>query len=140
MSKTSRKTSNKCPSGKILRKGYNRKSYRKASGQKVAKAYVPATCVPDKGKPGKGPKTLPPVKEKGLLRKYGYSSKLNQQSRAKALVQASTREGPLVVLRHLNLIRNYQSDERVKRKMTHDVQFLSRMYSKDKSKSKRKSS
>jgi uncharacterized protein with PIN domain len=69
------------------------------------------------------------IKEKNLLRKYGYSTKLSHVERQKILKNAVKKEGELLILKHLNLIRNYQSTKLVKDKMTRDVNFLSKLYS-----------
>lgn len=139
--KGSRKGSKKCPPGKILRKSYTRKSHVRKSrgrgqsrvkGSHVKKTKVPATCVKDRGKPGKGPKTLPKFSGKLKLTRYGYSTDKSASARHDALVKASKKNNPLEVLRHLNLLRNYQADDPKGRKiakiMGEDVKFMSKYY------------
>lgn len=131
----------KCPKGKILRKGYyrkgyTRKSYDKGNGTHVSESdveatYVPPTCIPDRGGPGKGPYTLPPIKEEEVkLRKYGYSVHKSTDKRHKALDEASDETDTLLVLRHLNLIRNYQADPYAKEIMNQDMEYMKKKYSK----------
>lgn len=123
------------------RKAHSRSAYKTASGTKVAstyvkgsyvdKTYVPKTCVPDKGKHGKTPleeRVLPkPGKELSLSR-YGYSTDLSKELRHKALMSASRDNDELVVLRRLNLLRNYQADAKAKKRMSDDVEFMKKAY------------
>jgi hypothetical protein len=113
----------KCPKGKILRQGY----VREASSGRPAN-YVKSSCVKDMGKPGKGPKTLPPIGDDLHLSKYGYKVHASSKQRRIALTNAMKDVGILPVLRHLNLIRNYQSDPVIKGAMTKDVEFLKQTY------------
>ncbi len=128
--KTSRKTS--CPPGTIERKSFTRKS---RSGSK--KTSVSKSCVPAKGKAIKrGSKT--PEKEKVLpepskelkLRKYGYSTSKSESVRHSALRKAIKENGEKPVMRHLNLIRNYQADIKSKNIMNEDVKYLKSIGSK----------
>ena len=109
----------KCKAGEIKRKGYVRNG-----------TYVKPACIMDRGKKGKGPKILPPINEVGLLRKYGYSTKLSNQKRELVLRRASREETPLKLLRHLNLIANYSADDRSKKIMRKDVDYLSGLHEK----------
>ncbi len=123
--------SKKCSKGKIRRKGYTTKKGTR----------VKSTCVPDKGKKGKSKKVLPKPSGKLSLRKHGYSTKKKAKARRASLRKASRQKGEdeLKVLRHLNLIRNYQSNEKTKKVMSSDVKWLSKQYKKSKSrKSKNK--
>lgn len=142
----------KCPSGKIIRRAYSRKghkrsSYRKKSGKKVSatrvsRTRVPSSCIVDRGRPGKGPYTLPKIGKPGLLSKHGYSVHASEATRHTALKRAMEEEKPLGVLRHLNLLRNYQADKKAKAIMSKDVEYLSNVYARHKSRksaSKRKS-
>jgi hypothetical protein len=148
--KMSRKASRKssCPSGKIeraayTRKGYQRKSYSKKSksgskkikGSYVSRASVPKSCVPAKGKAIKrGSKTperekvLPKIGKELHLRKYGYATNKSDAVRQAALRAASKDNSELIVLKHLNLIRNYQADPDAKRIMGKDVKYMSNKY------------
>lgn len=98
----------KCPSKTITRKAYVRKNSR-AKTSKTRLVKVKRACVPDVGKPGKTPKakrTLPNLKGDVHLRKYGYGVHKSDKVRHNSLARASQDTDPLVVLRHLNLIRN----------------------------------
>lgn len=55
----------------------------------------------DLGKPGKGPKLIV-IKEKGALRKHGYSVKKGEAARHRALASAIREYGALSVYRKLN--------------------------------------
>jgi hypothetical protein len=136
--KSSRKMSSRkmsrersCPKGQILREGYYRKEYTKNG--KIPSSYVPPTCVPDKGKPGKTPlfKRVLPKPTKNVLGPFGYSIDKTIDTRHRALKRASDYYNPLEILRHLNLVRNYQpKGSRAEKIMTKDVEFMSRYYDK----------
>lgn len=148
--KSSRKSS--CPSGKIeraayTRKGYQRKSYSRKSrtgSKKIKSSYVsrtsvPKSCVPAKGKALKrGSKTperekvLPKIGKELHLRKYGYTTNKSDAIRQAALRAASKDNSELIVLRHLNLIRNYQADPEAKRIMEKDIKYMSIRYAQTK--------
>lgn len=121
-----------CPPGKISRNSYRRKPYVRSNGTKVAGAFVPETCVPDKGKPGKTPqsrKVLPKIGKELSLRKFGYATHESNSDRHEALrAAADSTNNPLLVLRHLNLIRNYQADPTAKKIMDEDVAYMSNYY------------
>lgn len=135
-----------CPRGQILRKGYlrkgfDRKGFYRKSGSYVKPSYisqakVPATCVPDRGRPGKSPRTLPPVDDKIHLSRYGYSTKLPKSERRRALQAAAADSDLLLVYRRLNLIRNYQANDpvgrRIKNIMSEDIEYLKTLYQKQK--------
>jgi len=137
-----------CPSGKIeraayTRKGYSRKSYskksRKVKSSYVSRAYVPKSCVPAKGKAiRRGSKTperekvLPKIGKELHLRKYGYATNKTDNVRQAALRAASKDNSELIVLKHLNLIRNYQADPDAKRIMGKDIKYMSDLYAKSK--------
>lgn len=55
----------------------------------------------DIGKPGKGPKLIV-IKEKGALRKHGYSIKKSEAARHRALASAVAEYGALSVFKKLN--------------------------------------
>ena len=146
--KRSKNNSKKCPPGEILREGYYRKghprkSYTKEDGTKVegsfvSRTYVSSHCVKDIGEPGKTPKekqVLPEPDEKKLS-PFGYSITKTEETRQKALKKASKHYGnPLYILRHLNLIRNYQPEgSRADKIMSKDVKFMSKYYKKWKGK------
>ena len=124
-----------CPPGHIMRAAYTTKKG----------VHVKRTCIKDQGKPGKGPKILPAPKEHGLLRSYGYSTHSTDRSRHIALSKASHNDPDktLKVLRHLNLLANYQANPQIKQTMQKDVKYLSQKHKSSKGgsrKSSRKSS
>jgi hypothetical protein len=95
--------------------------------------YVEPTCIPDKGQEGKGPYTLPPIDTKMSLRRYGYSLKLKGAEREKALKRAAKKYPTLSLLRRVSLLRNYmESDEKMYKKLSHDLKFLQRKYKDEK--------
>jgi hypothetical protein len=144
MKKPSKATSrkNSCPVGKIRRTSYHRKGYerkprklsknRMSKGAYVSRTFVPSTCVPAKGKAlSRGSKTperekvLPKIGKEIHLRKYGYSTDKSDNVRHAALRAAIKDNNSLLILKHLNLIRNYQADPSAKRIMNKDVKYLS---------------
>lgn len=134
-----------CGPDTICRKGYTRKAYTRSDGTRVKATYVPATCVADRGEPGKTKKSkkiLPEIGDKVSLRKFGYSVHNSQSDRRDALDKAVKKFGSLEVLRHLNLIRNYQANDaqgdRVAQKMGKDIEYLSKVHKKTKKSKKRK--
>jgi len=94
-----RNSASKCKKGEILREGYHRRGYHRneyerKSGVVVSEADipetdVPAVCVKDTGAPGKGPKTLPNLRDEVHLTKYGYSIHKPDAERHAALLSAS---------------------------------------------------
>ncbi len=109
----------KCPKGSISRSGY--KYIRKSTGKKVS---VKSSCVKSKGIRSKGRKTqrvLPPLK-KGSLTKYGYSTKLSDEERQKALRKGLKAYGYSSVVKKLNAIKLLTKNTDPKR---------SKIYSKD---------
>jgi hypothetical protein len=125
-----------CGTGKILRKGYTRKSYNKKSKHgsiKISQSRVEPTCIKDIGSKGHGPKILPKPDPNMSLGKYGYSLSRNVSDRRKSLKKASKKIGTLNVLRRTNLIRNYsKSVKNNYKKLSDDVEYLKREYSKEK--------
>lgn len=110
-----------CPKGQI-----KRKSYKTKTGKKVK-----SKCIKDRGKPGKGPYTLPKIKDKGFLTKFGYRLKKKAVERRKALDKAINKKGGLSVIRHLNLIRNYSKWDKVNyNKYTRDLKYVREQYKK----------
>jgi hypothetical protein len=75
----------KCPKGSISRVGY--KYIRKSTGKKIS---VKPSCVKSKGlrSQGKISRRVLPTLNKGSLTKYGYSTKLSDFERQKALNKA----------------------------------------------------
>ncbi len=136
----SKKTTDGCAPGEILKKGYRRKGYQrnaytKKSGSKipatyVSASYVPPTCIKDVGKPGKGPKILPTPGNEIHLSKYGYGVHKSTEARRKALREAIKDYNTLLVLRRLNLIRNIQGIKENKDILSDDVEYLKKKYSK----------
>jgi len=141
-SKTSKPGPKKCPIGETKRVSYNKKAYNRVDkdGQKVhVKAtHVGSTCVPSKGKAlVRGRKTrtaekvLPKFDGKFHLRDYGYATSKGDSFRHSALNKASDEIGTLKVMRHLNLARNINADQRSKMIMEADVKFLSIKHAKN---------
>ncbi len=78
-------------------------------------------------------KTLPPINHDISLRKYGYSLQNTKDVRSKSLKRASKSYGTLKVLRHLNLVRNYSSSVPINyKKLSNDVNFMKKEYSRSK--------
>lgn len=135
-SKTNKPGPKKCPVGETKRVSYNKKAYNRVDkdGKKVhvKAAHVGSTCVPSKGKAlVRGRKTrtaekvLPKFDGKFHLRDYGYATSKGDAFRHSALNKASDEIGTLKVMRHLNLARNINADQRSKMIMESDVKFLS---------------
>lgn len=135
MSKKNRQSKDpRCPSGYILRDGYLRKAYVKKTGVHIPESYVKETCIIDRGKPGKGPKTLPRPDNLVHLRDYGYSYKKSDADRHRALRDAAKDTDTLLVLRRMNLLRNYQAIPEIKDVFSEDVDYMSKFYQKEKNK------
>jgi hypothetical protein len=132
------KSKKKCGPGEILRKGFKRKGFERKEftrkdGTVVPLSYipqttVPPTCVPDFGKVGRGRKTLPPPDDLIHLSTYGYSIHKPESVRRAALRAAAQDFDVLLVLRRLNLLRNYQAIPENKEIFTRDVEFMKNMY------------
>lgn len=126
-----------CKPGEILRKGYNRKGYlregyKKKDGtivktKRIKPTYVEASCIADVGAEGHGKKILPKP-EKNLLRPYGYSIHNSRRKREKSLTLSANKNGILKVLRHINLINNYQTKPEIKKRFREDIEFMKKMY------------
>ena len=106
-----------CEKGYELRESYNKKSYVKKNGTVIKSTHVGPVCVKDKGKPGKTiskAKILPSIKNKGLLEKYGYSTKLSSVERLKSLLKAMKDLSYRSVVARINLIRTLsESNEKL---------------------------
>lgn len=114
-----------CPKDYIKRKGYTRKfrNVVKREGFTVRRrgtlytvrpkkneTYVPPSCIRDRGLPGKGPREGEEgigSLRKGELIKYGYSYRLSDLVRQKALRKAIKAYGPLSVYRKLDAVAKY---------------------------------
>ena len=112
---------NGCATGFIRRRGYTRKfrpevkqeGYTVRRGSKVfmvkpkaGEIYVPSTCIRDRGLPGRGPVSgdgIGPLK-KGLLLRYGYTYRLSDTQRRKALAKAIGAYGALSTYRKLDAV------------------------------------
>jgi hypothetical protein len=120
------RSDDKCPQGYIMRKGYTRrfKNTVKREGFTVRRrgklftvrpkkdeTYVPAGCIKNRGLPGKGPKEGEGIGSlrKGELIKYGYSYRLADSSRQKALKKAIKAYGALSVYRKLDAVSKYST-------------------------------
>lgn len=134
--------SRQCSPGKAIRKGYKKKGYyRKAyvkrngtlvPAAKVNAANVPAACITYRGHHKKP--ILPKLDNKLHLSPYGYSIHHSTQERRDALRNAAADYDLLVVLRRLNLARNYQATAHAKEIMTSDVDYLKKLYANQKKK------
>lgn len=87
--------------------------------------------------PGKPRKVLPPIDDKIRLSEYGYRVHSKKATRQQSLRKASKKHGSLKVLRRLNLIRNYTHDQKNKKTMTQDVEFMKKEYAKTKKTNKK---
>lgn len=114
-------TTNGCPKGYILRKGYTRR-FRKSianSGYtvrrkgtvyvakpKIRSITVKPGCIRNRGLPGKGPVEGEGIGKlrKGDLIKYGYQYRLSDLAREKALKKAINVYGPLSVFHKLDAV------------------------------------
>ena len=144
MSDSKPKNDADCGKGMILRKGYKRSSYYRSSYTRadgthvpetfVEESYVEPTCIIDRGKPGRGKNILPQPDGKIHLSNYGYRTYNSKQIREKALRDASNEFGALPVLRHLNLLRNFQSTKHAKDIMNSDVEYMKSYYKRVKQK------
>lgn len=143
--KKSRRGSNKCPKGEIMRDGYIRRGYvisrGSAKGRRVKRTYVPATCIEDRGKPGKGPKLIPAFKTPEALRQFGYSVKDPFEDRKKAIRKAVDKYGKNKIIRHLVVARIYHKNTNpvYTRKFQKDEEYA-REYGDKKTKKKRSKS
>lgn len=77
-------------------------------------------------------KLLPKPDTNVHLSKYGYNLTKKASSRQKSLKRASTKIGTLPVLKRLNLIRNLTQPQENKKKLGSDVDFMKRVYSREK--------
>ena len=122
MNTTQHKTRKVCPPGQIARSSYTRRftnsvrtmgyTRKIKSGKEVKvfpkknSVYVPSSCVKDMGKPGKlpaGASGIGPLR-KGELGKYGYSYKLSDSDRRRALMKAVEAKGALDTFRKLDAV------------------------------------
>lgn len=117
----SRKTlglTKKCPPGMILRAPYKRRFrntvrregyVRKVAGRTVrvrptkVSTIVEASCVKDRGLPGKQVMGMGPLR-RGELIQFGYSFRLPDEARHKALQKAIKKFSPLGVFRKLDAV------------------------------------
>jgi len=114
-----------CPPGMIERKAYGRKystavlqqGFKKKtrSGKEITVkphkknlTSVKPVCVKDRGLPGKGEDKIGPLR-KGELSKYGYTLKISEKERQKALKKAIDKFGPLGVYRKLDAVAKLTS-------------------------------
>ena len=78
----------KCPKGKIERKGYTKKRYVKKDGTVIQSTKVKPSCVKDTGLPGKTILQIIKISKKGELKKYGYSTFIDSEKRLISLKKA----------------------------------------------------
>ncbi len=123
----------KCKTGQIKRVTYKRKGFTKANGTRVKPTAVKAKCIKDRGQKGKGPYTLPKLKDNGFLTSEGYHLRLSVKDRQAALRKACRKHGCLKVIRHLGLVRNYSKSVKTNfNKYTKDLEYVSALYKKQK--------
>jgi hypothetical protein len=91
------------------------------------------------GKSKKSSRKLLPKPNKNVhLSKYGYETSKKTSSRKSSLKRASSKMGVLPVLKRLNLIRNItRPDLEVKKVLSKDVEFMKKIYEKEKSRQSR---
>lgn len=91
------------------------------------------------GKSKKSSKNLLPKPDKNVhLSKYGYETSKKASTRKTSLKRASTKMGALPVLKRLNLIRNLtRPDLKVKKVLSSDVEYMKKIYEKEKSRQSR---
>ena len=79
------------------------------------------------------PQKLLPKPDKNVhLSKYGYNLSTKSSTRQKSLKRASTKIGTLPVLKRLNLIRNLTQPQENKKKLGTDVEFMKKIYAREK--------
>ncbi|MEM0353984.1 MAG: hypothetical protein QXW79_00245 [Thermoplasmata archaeon] len=128
----------KCGPGEILKIGYKRRAYYRkpyvrkngthVTGTWIPESEVKPSCIRDLGKVGKGPKTLPKLDSLIHLSDYGYAIRKSAPERHAALRRAARDTNPLLVLKRLNLIRNYQPIPEIKQIFSRDVDYMKRLY------------
>jgi hypothetical protein len=87
----------------------------------------------------KSSKKLLPKPDKNVhLSKYGYETSKKTSSRKTSLKRASAKMGALPVLKRLNLIRNLtRPDLEVKNILSKDVEYMKKIYEKEKQRQSR---
>lgn len=84
--------------------------------------------------------TLPPIGTDIRLSDYGYALRKSPRQRQASLRKASKKNGTLSTLLRVNLIRNYTAVPDNKKKLTADVEYMKKLYAKEKSKKSKKAS
>jgi hypothetical protein len=79
------------------------------------------------------PTKLPKLSKDVSLSKSGYKVKKSDQERHKSLKKASKKYGSLVVLRRLNLVRNYNKNKEIEGVLSNDVNYMSDLHKQGKS-------
>jgi len=114
-----------CPPGMIERKAYARRystavlqqgfKKKSRSGKTIVVkphkrnlTVVKRRCIKDTGLPGKGEKKIGPL-HKGELSRYGYTLKISEKERHKALKKAVEKYGALGVYRKLDAVAKLTS-------------------------------
>lgn len=85
-------------------------------------------------------KLLPRPGDEFHLSDEGYSTLKSKVSRQRSLSRSSKKHGSLTVMRRLNLIRNLSRENKSKSIMKEDVEYMKRLYSKEKRKVSKKGS
>lgn len=77
-------------------------------------------------------KLLPKPDKSNTLSRFGYSLSHKSTSRHTSLKSASKKYGTLPVLKRLNLIRNLTVPEKNKKKLSQDVDYMKKVYAREK--------
>lgn len=85
-------------------------------------------------KHGSNLKRLPKPGNTIHLSDEGYNTSKSKLARHKALSRSSRKYGSLVVMRRLNLIKNLSRENKSKYVMKDDVEYLKKMYAREKKK------
>jgi len=117
-----------CSSGKIRRAAYTRKAYTRKDGIRVKGTRVASRCIRDQGKPGKGKRLF--TLKKGMLTKYGYSTRAIQAERHSALIRAMKDASTGYIWKRLNAIEilNRNTNPEVAAKIKRDMDWLRAKY------------
>ena len=83
-------------------------------------------------KRGSNLKRLPKPGNAIHLSDDGYNTSKSKLARHKALSRSSKKHGSLVVMRRLNLIKNLSRENKSKYVMKDDVEYLKKMYAREK--------
>lgn len=136
----------------ITRKGYTRKSYtRKAyirkDGTRVKRSRVKSSKnargkvlsrtglpkVPKRKRVLPKRKRVLPKLTKGALKGYNYRVKATTMSRKRAITKMMKHKGGLKTLRHLVVLRSYNKNSPLYKRLDKDVKYAQKLYAMRKS-------